>query len=64
MEKILAWKILPRLMMLVMTCMFIRVVEWYMSIPQDEVTTQATIFTSTIASTMTGSFAVWLNSER
>ena len=32
MEKLLAWKIMPRLMMLVMTIMYIRVIEWGMSL--------------------------------
>ena len=42
MEKILAWKLMPRIMMLVMTIMYIRVIEWFMSLPQDVVSTQAT----------------------
>ena len=33
MEKILAWKIMPRLMMLVMTVMYIRCIEWALSQP-------------------------------
>ena len=43
MEKILAWKIMPRLMMLVMTVMYIRVIEWFMSLPQDVVRPKATL---------------------
>ena len=35
MEKFLAWKVMPRLMMLVMTVMYIRVIEWFMSFPLD-----------------------------
>ena len=35
MEKLLEYKIMPRLMMLVMTVMYIRVIEWFMSLPQD-----------------------------
>ena len=48
MEKILAWKIMPRVMMLVMTIMYIRVIEWFMSLPQDVVSTQATALTATV----------------
>ena len=32
MERLLEWKIMPRLMMLVMTVMYIRVMEWGMSL--------------------------------
>ena len=41
MERILEWKIMPRLMMLVMTIMYVRVIEWFMTLPQDTVSTQA-----------------------
>ncbi len=64
MEKILAWKIMPRLMMLVMTVMYIRVIEWFMSLPQGEVSTQATALTATVTGAMTGAFAVWLGNEK
>lgn len=64
MERILEWKIMPRLMMLVMTIMYVRVIEWFMSLPQDIVSTQATALTATVTGAMTGAFAVWLGSER
>ena len=64
MEKFLAWKVMPRLMMLVMTVMYIRVIEWFMSLPQDVVSTQATALTATVTGAMTGAFAVWLGSEK
>ena len=64
MEKILAWKIMPRVMMLVMTIMYIRVIEWFMALPQDVVSTQATALTATVTGAMTGAFAVWLGSEK
>ena len=63
-EKILQYKLMPRLMMLVMTVMYIRVIEWFMSLPQDEVSTQATALTATVTGAMTGAFAVWLGSEK
>ena len=64
MEKILAWKILPRIMMLVMTVMYIRVIEWFMALPQDVVSTQATALTATVTGALTGAFAVWVGSEK
>jgi len=64
MEKILAWKLLPRLMMLVMTIMYIRVVEWFMSLPQEVVSTQATALTATVTGALTGAFAVWVGHEK
>ena len=48
METILAWKLLPRLMMLVMTGMYIRVIEWFMSLPPEAMTSQATALTATV----------------
>lgn len=59
-ERILAWKLLPRIMMAIMCIMYIRVIEWFMSLPQDEVSTQATALTATVTGAMTGAFAVWL----
>ena len=64
MEKILAWKIMPRVMMLVMTVMYIHVIEWFMSLPQDVVSTQATALTATVTGALTGAFAVWVGSEK
>ena len=64
MEKILAWKIMPRIMMLVMTVMYIRVIEWFMSLPQEVVSTQATALTATVTGALTGAFAVWVGSEK
>jgi hypothetical protein len=64
MEKVLAWKILPRLMMLVMTIMYIRVIEWFMGLPQDVVSTQATALTATVTGALTGAFAVWVGHEK
>ncbi len=64
MERILEWKIMPRIMMLVMTIMYVRVIEWFMSLPQEIVSTQATALTATVTGAMTGAFAVWLGSER
>tara|TARA_Y100000389_G_scaffold187105_1_gene208183 strand:+ start:1438 stop:1644 length:207 start_codon:yes stop_codon:yes gene_type:complete len=63
-EKILEFKIMPRLMMLAMTIMYIRVIEWFMSLPQDVVSTQATALTATVTGALTGAFAVWVGHEK
>ena len=62
MEKILAWKIMPRIMMLVMTIMYIRVIEWGMSL--EDLSTQQSAMISVCSGAMTGAFAVWLGSEK
>ena len=60
-EKILEWKLLPRFMMLVMTLMSWRVVEWFMSL-SDPSAAQAGLV-SVVTGAMTGAFAVWMNHE-
>ena len=60
-ETFLKWKILPRFMMLVMTLMSWRVVEWVMSLP-DPTNAQAGLV-SVVTGAMTGAFAVWMNHE-
>ena len=62
MEKILAWRILPRLMMLAMTLMSYQVVQWFMALGASA-TTQQTAFVSTGVGAMTGAFAVWMGHE-
>ena len=57
------WKILPRLMMLTMTVVYIRCVEWALSVGPDLTTQQASLI-SVITGAMTGSFAIWMNAER
>ena len=60
---ILEYKLVPRFMMLVMTFMYIRTLEWFMRIPMDTITPEATALTATVTGAMTGAFAVWLSSE-
>jgi hypothetical protein len=62
METILAWKLLPRLMMVVMTLMYIRVIEWGISL--DDLSTQQSAMISVVSGAMTGTIAVWLGSEK
>ena len=62
MERFLEWKIMPRLMMFVMTIMYIRVIEWGMSL--DDLSTQQSAMISVVSGAMTGTIAVWLGSEK
>ena len=62
MERVLAWKIMPRLMMLVMTVMYIRCIEWALS--QPDLSTQQSALISVVTGAMTGAFAVWLSNEK
>lgn len=64
MERFLKWKILPRLMMFVMTYMYIDTLYWFMALPPDAMTSQATALTATVTGAMTGAFAVWLGHEK
>ena len=61
-EELVEWKIIPRLMMLVMTLMYIRVIEWGISL--DDLSTQQSAMISVVSGAMTGAFAVWLGSEK
>jgi len=62
MERILAWKILPRLMMIMMSLSAWRVVEWFMTLPDP--TTQQSALVSVVTGAMTGAFAVWMGHEK
>ena len=59
MERVLAWKILPRLMMFVMTVMYVRCIEWALSMP--DISTQQASLISVVTGAMTGTIAVWLS---
>ena len=61
-EKILKYKLMPRLMMLVMTVMYIRCIEW--ALQQPDLSTQQSALISVVSGAMTGAFAVWLGSEK
>ena len=61
-EKILKYKLMPRLMMLVMTVMYIRCIEW--ALQQPDPSTQQSALISVVSGAMTGAFAVWLGSEK
>lgn len=61
-RKLLELKILPRFMMLCMTGVYIRCIEWALS--QPDLSTQQSALISVVTGAMTGSLAVWLNSEK
>lgn len=60
-EAFLKWKILPRLMMAVMTLMSWRCAEWFMNL--EDPTSAQSAFVSVVMGAMTGVFAVWMRSE-
>ncbi len=62
MERVLAWKLLPRLMMIMMSLSAWRVVEWFMTLPDP--TTQQSALVSVVTGAMTGAFAVWMGHEK
>lgn len=64
MERILAWKLLPRIMMLTMTYAYLEVLWWFMDLTPEAMTSQATALTATVTGAMTGAFAVWLGHEK
>ena len=55
------WKVLPRLMMLIMTIMYIRCLEWAISQPDLSVSQAGLI--SVVTGAMTGSFGIWMAKE-
>jgi len=61
-EKILQYKLMPRFMMIVMTIMYIKVINWGMSL--DDLSTQQSAMLSVVSGAMTGTIAVWLGSEK
>ncbi len=61
-SKILEYKLLPRFMMLVMTIMYVRCIEWALSMP--DISTQQASLISVVTGAMTGTIAVWLSHEK
>ena len=55
------WKVLPRLMMLVTTIMYIRCLEWALSQPELSVSQAGLI--SVVTGAFTGSFGIWMGKE-
>ena len=61
-EKILQYRLMPRIMMFVMMVMYIRVIKWGMTL--DDLSTQQSAMISVVSGAMTGTIAVWLSSEK
>tara|TARA_R110000772_G_scaffold89832_2_gene185911 strand:+ start:290 stop:490 length:201 start_codon:yes stop_codon:yes gene_type:complete len=61
-SRILEYKLLPRFMMFVMTVVYVRCIEWALSMP--ELSTQQASIISVVTGAMTGAFAVWLSHEK
>ena len=64
MERILAWKLLPRVIMAVMCYAYLDVLKWFMTLPPEAMTPHATALIATVTGAMTGTFAVWLGHEK
>ena len=60
MERILAWKLLPCVMMAVMCYAYLEILNWFVTLPLDVMTSQATALAATVTGAMIGAFAVWL----
>ena len=61
-EKILQYRLMPRIMMFVMMVMYIRVINWGMTL--DDLSTQQSAMISVVSGAMTGTIAVWLSSVK
>ena len=64
MERILAWKLLPCVMMAVMCYAYLEILNWFVTLPLEAMTSQATALNATVTGAMTGAFAVWLGHEK
>ena len=53
-----------RLMMAVMCYTYLDVLNWFMTLPPEAMTSQATALTATVREAMTGAFAAWLEHEK
>ena len=60
-KDVLEWKILPRLMMAIMTLMSWRCAEWFMKL--DDPTAAQSAFVSVVMGAMTGAFGIWMGNE-
>ena len=63
-ERILAWKLLPRAMKTVVFYAYRDFLNWFMTLPPEAMTSQATGLTAAVTGAMIGAFTVWLGHER
>ena len=64
MERILAWKLLPCVMMAVMCYAYLEILNWFVTLPLEAMTSQTIALTATVTGAITGAFAVWLGHEK
>ena len=63
------WRIIPRFLIIAMTFMTFmtfmtyRSVEWFMTIPPDQMNPEAAALVSVMTGALTGAFGLFLNSE-
>ena len=55
------WKVMPRLMMLVVTLLTYQVTHWYMGLPNP--TIQQSGLVSVVMGALTGCFGIWMAKE-
>lgn len=60
-DKVMEWKLLPRLMTIMFSIMAWRCAEWFMRI--DDPSAVQAGFVSVVMGAMTGAFAIWMGSE-
>ena len=60
MERLLAWKLLPRVMMTLMYYAYLDVLNCFLTLLPEAMTYQSTALTTTVTGAITGAFAVWL----
>ena len=60
MERLLAWKLLPRVMMTLMCYAYLDVLNCFLTLLPEAMTYQSTALTATVTGAITGAFAVWL----
>lgn len=61
-ERILKWKLLPRLMMFSVMVMTYQTTSWMMTLPDPTITQSG--FCSIVFGCFSATFAVWLNHEK
>jgi len=60
-DKILEWKVLPRLMTIMFSIMAWRCAEWFMYLENPSAVQAG--FVSVVMGAMTGAFAIWMGHE-
>jgi hypothetical protein len=58
MERILSWKLLPRVIKAVMFYAYRDFLNWFMTLPPEARTSRATALTANVTGAITGAFAV------